>query len=124
MSMRKEIGITYNDPIITGKSNSDEGGTNVENDTCNICDNSCNSWDLHYIPNSNNVIEGMTNKNFNEINESFSSEKRKVFYSVKANPNLSILKILADMGASLAVVFNGLRLLGTSPASDRDHHAG
>ena len=67
-SMRKEIGITYNDPIITGKSNSDEGGTNVENDTCNICDNSCNSWDLHYIPSSNNVIEGMTNKKFNPFN--------------------------------------------------------
>jgi len=46
-------------------------------------------------------------KNFNEINESFSNEKRKVFYSVKANPNLSILKLLADMGAGFDIVSIG-----------------
>ena len=36
-------------------------------------------------------------KNFSEIKNVFASEKRKVFYSVKANSNLSILKVLLEI---------------------------
>ena len=46
-------------------------------------------------------------KNFNEINDTFANAKRKVFYSVKANPNLSILKVLAEMGAGFDIVSMG-----------------
>ena len=46
-------------------------------------------------------------KNFSEINNVFASEKRKVFYSVKANSNLSILKVLLELGAGFDIVSLG-----------------
>lgn len=46
-------------------------------------------------------------KNFSEIKNVFASEKRKVFYSVKANSNLSILKVLLELGAGFDIVSLG-----------------
>lgn len=46
-------------------------------------------------------------KNFCEINDVFANEKRKVFYSVKANSNLSILKVLLELGAGFDIVSLG-----------------
>ena len=46
-------------------------------------------------------------ENFNAIKQSFESEKRKIFYSVKANSNLSILKIFNDLGAGFDIVSLG-----------------
>ena len=46
-------------------------------------------------------------KNFSEIKNVFASEKRKVFYSVKANSNLSILKVLSELGAGFDIVSLG-----------------
>ena len=46
-------------------------------------------------------------KNFIEIKNVFASEKRKVFYSVKANSNLSILKVLLELGAGFDIVSLG-----------------
>ena len=46
-------------------------------------------------------------KNFREIKNVFASEKRKVFYSVKANSNLSILKVLLELGAGFDIVSLG-----------------
>ena len=46
-------------------------------------------------------------KNFCEINNVFANEKRKVFYSVKANSNLSILKVLLELGAGFDIVSLG-----------------
>ena len=46
-------------------------------------------------------------KNFSEIKNVFASEKRKVFYSVKANSNLSILKVLLELGAGFDIVTLG-----------------
>ena len=46
-------------------------------------------------------------KNFSEIKNVFASEKRKVFYSVKANSNLSILKVLLELGAGFDIVSVG-----------------
>ena len=46
-------------------------------------------------------------KNFSEIKNVFVSEKRKVFYSVKANSNLSILKVLLELGAGFDIVSLG-----------------
>ena len=46
-------------------------------------------------------------ENFNAIKQSFESEKRKIFYSVKANSNLSILKIFSDLGAGFDIVSLG-----------------
>ncbi|MBY4733399.1 heavy metal translocating P-type ATPase [Cupriavidus pauculus] len=60
-----------------------------------------------------------------KANIAFAIGTKAVFMVLAFTGHASLwLAILADMGASLAVVFNGLRLLGTSPASDRDHHAG
>ena len=46
-------------------------------------------------------------QNFSEIKNVFASEKRKVFYSVKANSNLSILKVLLELGAGFDIVSLG-----------------
>ena len=46
-------------------------------------------------------------RNFSEIKNIFASEKRKVFYSVKANSNLSILKVLLELGAGFDIVSLG-----------------
>ena len=46
-------------------------------------------------------------ENFNAIKQSFETEKRKIFYSVKANSNLSILKIFNDLGAGFDIVSLG-----------------
>ena len=46
-------------------------------------------------------------ENFNAIKQSFESDKRKIFYSVKANSNLSILKIFNDLGAGFDIVSLG-----------------
>ena len=46
-------------------------------------------------------------ENFNAIKQSFESEKRTIFYSVKANSNLSILKIFNDLGAGFDIVSLG-----------------
>ena len=46
-------------------------------------------------------------ENFNAIKQSFESEKRKIFYSVKANSNISILKIFNDLGAGFDIVSLG-----------------
>lgn len=58
-------------------------------------------------------------ENFNAIKQSFESEKRKIFYSVKANSNLSILKIFNDLGAGFDIVSLGelerLKYIGADP---------
>ena len=46
-------------------------------------------------------------ENFKEIQDVFCSDKRNVFYSVKANSNLSILKLLSDMGSGFDIVSIG-----------------
>ena len=46
-------------------------------------------------------------ENFKEIQDIFCSDKRNVFYSVKANSNLSILKLLSDMGSGFDIVSIG-----------------
>jgi len=46
-------------------------------------------------------------KNFKEIRDIFCEDKRSVYYSVKANSNLSILKLLLDLGAGFDIVSMG-----------------
>ena len=46
-------------------------------------------------------------KSFKEIQDVFCNDKRNVFYSVKANSNLSILKLLSDMGSGFDIVSIG-----------------
>lgn len=45
--------------------------------------------------------------NFQEINNIFCNEKRSVYYSVKANSSLTILKLLSNLGAGFDIVSIG-----------------
>lgn len=51
--------------------------------------------------------EELISKNFKEIMNVFHNEKRSVFYSVKANSSLSILKLLSDLGSGFDIVSTG-----------------
>ena len=46
-------------------------------------------------------------QNFSEIKDIFCNEKNSVYYSVKANSSLSILKLLSDLGAGFDIVSIG-----------------
>ena len=46
-------------------------------------------------------------KNFKAIHDIFNSDKKKVYYSVKANSNLSILKLLHNLGSGFDIVSMG-----------------
>ncbi len=46
-------------------------------------------------------------QSFNEIKDIFCNEKNSVYYSVKANSSLSILKLLSDLGAGFDIVSIG-----------------
>ena len=46
-------------------------------------------------------------ESFKEIQDVFCNDKRNVFYSVKANSNLSVLKLLSDMGSGFDIVSIG-----------------
>ena len=59
---------------------------------------------------SGNTNVAMLGK-YNEINNAFSNNKKKVYYSVKANSNLSILKLLSES------IFIASRLLGNGSNS-------
>ena len=45
--------------------------------------------------------------NFQEISNIFCNEKRSVYYSVKANSSLTILKLLSNLGAGFDIVSIG-----------------
>ena len=51
--------------------------------------------------------ESTISNNFNEIKNIFNTDKKKVFYSVKANSNLAILKLLNDLGSGFDIVSMG-----------------
>jgi len=51
--------------------------------------------------------ESSISKNFNEIRDVFNTDKKKVYYSVKANSNLTILKLLKDLGSGFDIVSMG-----------------
>ena len=58
-----------------------------------------------------------------KANIAFAIGTKAIFMVLAFTGHASLwLAILADMGASLAVVFNGMRLL-RSPTSDEQHHA-
>ena len=63
--------------------------------------------------------EDSISKNYNEINNAFSNNKKKVYYSVKANSNLSILKLLSELGSGFDIVSMGeldrVLKIGASP---------
>lgn len=60
-----------------------------------------------------------------KANIAFAIGTKAVFMVLAFTGHASLwLAILADMGASLAVVFNGLRLLRGSTSANRDEHAG
>ena len=60
-----------------------------------------------------------------KANIAFAIGTKAIFVVLAFTGHASLwLAILADMGASLAVVFNGLRLLGGSTSANRDEHAG
>ena len=51
--------------------------------------------------------ESSISRNFNEIRDVFNTDKKKVYYSVKANSNLTILKLLKDLGSGFDIVSMG-----------------
>ncbi len=51
--------------------------------------------------------ESSISKNFNEIRDVFNTDKKKVYYSVKANSNLTILKLLKNLGSGFDIVSMG-----------------
>ena len=51
--------------------------------------------------------EDLISENYNQIKNVFAQEKRNVFYSVKANSSLSILKLLYDLGCGFDIVSMG-----------------
>ena len=51
--------------------------------------------------------ERSISENFKEIRDIFCEDKRSVYYSVKANSSLSILKLLLELGAGFDIVSMG-----------------
>ena len=51
--------------------------------------------------------ESSISRNFNEIRDVFNTDKKKVYYSVKADSNLTILKLLKDLGSGFDIVSMG-----------------
>ena len=51
--------------------------------------------------------ESSISKSFQEIEDVFGSNKKHIYYSVKANSSLSILKLLLNMGAGFDIVSMG-----------------
>ncbi len=51
--------------------------------------------------------ESSISKNFSEIRDVFNTDKKKVYYSVKANSNLTILKLLKNLGSGFDIVSMG-----------------
>jgi diaminopimelate decarboxylase len=51
--------------------------------------------------------ESSISKSFQEIKDVFGSNKKDIYYSVKANSSLSILKLLLNMGAGFDIVSMG-----------------
>ena len=51
--------------------------------------------------------ENSISENYNQIKNVFAQEKRNIFYSVKANSSLSILKLLYDLGSGFDIVSMG-----------------